>query len=64
MKHPRAPEFSRPLQTDRVPKAGSVEKIAADAEECRLLAQRMKMGDSFIQDILKEGKVLYESRSS
>jgi predicted nucleotidyltransferase len=28
------------------------------------LAQRVKMGDSFIQDILKEGKVLYESRSS
>lgn len=28
------------------------------------LAQRVKMGDSFIQDVLKEGKVLYESRSS
>jgi predicted nucleotidyltransferase len=27
------------------------------------LAQRVKMGDSFIQDVLKEGKVLYESRS-
>jgi uncharacterized protein len=27
------------------------------------LAQRLKMGDSFIQDVLKEGKVLYESRS-
>ncbi len=27
------------------------------------LAQRVKMGDSFLQDVLKEGKVLYESRS-
>ncbi|MBI5351277.1 MAG: nucleotidyltransferase domain-containing protein [Chloroflexi bacterium] len=27
------------------------------------LAQRVKMGDSFIQDVLKEGKVLYESSS-
>lgn len=27
------------------------------------LAQRLKMGDSFLQDVLKEGKVLYESSS-
>lgn len=27
------------------------------------LAQRLKMGDSFLQDVVKEGKVLYESRS-
>lgn len=27
------------------------------------LEQRLKMGDSFLQDVLKEGKVLYESRS-
>lgn len=27
------------------------------------LAQRLKMGDSFLGDILKEGKVLYESHS-
>lgn len=27
------------------------------------LTQRLKMGDSFLQDVMKEGKVLYESRS-
>lgn len=27
------------------------------------LSQRLKMGDSFLEDVLKEGKVLYESRS-
>lgn len=27
------------------------------------LEQRLKMGDSFLQDVLKEGKVLYESSS-
>ncbi|MBI3152066.1 MAG: nucleotidyltransferase domain-containing protein [Chloroflexi bacterium] len=27
------------------------------------LEQRLKMGDSFLQDVMKEGKVLYESRS-
>jgi len=26
------------------------------------LAQRLQMGDSFLKDVLKEGKVLYESR--
>jgi uncharacterized metal-binding protein YceD (DUF177 family) len=38
-----APEFSRPLQTDRVPKAGSVEKLAADPDELKALARRMKL---------------------
>ena len=28
------------------------------------LSQRLKMGDSFLEDVLKEGKVLYESRNS
>lgn len=41
--HSPAPEFSRPLQTDRVPKAGSTERITAEAEECRALAKRMKL---------------------
>jgi predicted nucleotidyltransferase len=27
------------------------------------LAQRLKMGDSFLEDVVKEGKVLYESPS-
>jgi uncharacterized protein len=27
------------------------------------VSQRLKMGDSFMQDVMKEGKVLYESRS-
>jgi len=27
------------------------------------LSQRLKMGDSFLQDVIKEGKVLYESSS-
>lgn len=39
--HP--PEFSRPLQTDRVPKAGSLEKIAAEPQELKALARRMKL---------------------
>jgi uncharacterized metal-binding protein YceD (DUF177 family) len=44
MKQPRnQPEFSRPLQVDRVPKAGSVERIAADPPECRALAARMNL---------------------
>jgi uncharacterized metal-binding protein YceD (DUF177 family) len=38
-----APEFSRPLQTDRVPKAGSVEKLAAEPQELQALARRMKI---------------------
>ncbi|MCA3573333.1 MAG: DUF177 domain-containing protein [Aestuariivirga sp.] len=37
------PEFSRPLQTDRVPKAGSLEKLAAEPEELKALAKRMKI---------------------
>jgi predicted nucleotidyltransferase len=28
------------------------------------LAQRLKMGDSFLQDVINEGKVLYESRGN
>jgi uncharacterized metal-binding protein YceD (DUF177 family) len=36
-------EFSRPLQTDRVPKAGSLEKLAAEPEELKALAKRMKI---------------------
>jgi uncharacterized metal-binding protein YceD (DUF177 family) len=38
-----APEFSRPLQTDRVPKAGSMEKLAAEPRELAALARRMKI---------------------
>jgi uncharacterized protein len=29
----------------------------------KYLAERMKMGDSFLHDVLKEGKTLYESSS-
>lgn len=44
MKKPvKAPEFSRPLQTDRVPKLGSTEKLTAEPEERRALAKRMKI---------------------
>ena len=45
MKHhqSRGPEFSRPLQTDRVPKLGSTEKIAAEPKELAALARRMKL---------------------
>lgn len=44
MKHqPSKPEFSRPLQVDRVPKAGSTEKLAAEPEELKALARRMKL---------------------
>jgi uncharacterized metal-binding protein YceD (DUF177 family) len=44
MKHATpAPEFSRPLQTDRVPKAGSVEKLHAEPRELAALARRMKI---------------------
>jgi uncharacterized metal-binding protein YceD (DUF177 family) len=42
-RHPPAVEFSRPLQTDRVPKAGSTEKIAAEPQERVALAKRMKL---------------------
>jgi uncharacterized metal-binding protein YceD (DUF177 family) len=38
-----APEFSRPLQADRVPKAGSVEKLEAEPQELKALAKRMKL---------------------
>ena len=44
MKHARpVPEFSRPLQTDRVPKAGCVEKLRAEPRELTALAKRMKI---------------------
>lgn len=44
MKKPvKAPEFSRPLQTDRVPKLGSTEKLTAEPEERRALAKRMNI---------------------
>jgi uncharacterized metal-binding protein YceD (DUF177 family) len=36
-------EFSRPLQVDRVPKLGSTEKLAADPEELKALAKRLKI---------------------
>jgi uncharacterized metal-binding protein YceD (DUF177 family) len=36
-------EFSRPLQTDRVPKAGSFEKLSAEPQELKALARRMKI---------------------
>lgn len=39
----RTPEFSRPLQTDRVPKLGCTEKLVAEPEECRALARRMNV---------------------
>ncbi len=35
-----APEFSRPLLVDRVPRKGSHEHLIADAEECEKLAAR------------------------
>lgn len=38
-----APEFSRPLLTDRVPAAGSLERIAAEPAELQALAVRMKL---------------------
>lgn len=37
------PEFSRPLPVDRVPKGGSIEHIAANAEECAGLARRLSL---------------------
>lgn len=43
MRHPKVPEFSRPLQVDRVPRAGSTETISADPDECLDLAKRMKL---------------------
>lgn len=41
--HAPAPEFSRPLQSDRVPRAGSLEKISAEPAELKALAKRMKV---------------------
>ena len=41
--HAPQPEFSRPLQVDRVPKAGSTEKIAAEPAELKALARRLKV---------------------
>ena len=43
MKNKATPEFSRPLQTDRVPKLGSTEKLKADPKELLALARRMKI---------------------
>ena len=43
MKHKTAPEFSRPLQTDRVPKLGSTEKLKAEPGELAALAKRMRI---------------------
>ena len=43
MKHKAIPEFSRPLQTDRVPKLGSTEKIKAEPEEMKALARRLQI---------------------
>lgn len=43
MKKPPPREFTRLLQADRVPKAGSIETIAAEPEECAALARRMKI---------------------
>jgi len=43
VKHKSTPEFSRPLQADRVPKLGSTEKIKADPEELISLARRLKV---------------------
>ena len=43
MKHKVIPEFSRPLQTDRVPKLGSTEKIKAEPEEMKALARRLQI---------------------
>jgi len=37
----RAPEFSRPLESRRVPKEGSIERIVATSEECLALAGRI-----------------------
>jgi uncharacterized metal-binding protein YceD (DUF177 family) len=42
-KQSRGPEFSRPLQVDRVPKLGSTEKLKADEQECKALAKRMNI---------------------
>lgn len=39
--HPLEPEFSRPLIVDRVPKLGSMEKIAAEPAELKALAVRL-----------------------
>lgn len=40
MKQP-APEFSRPLQVDRVPRGGGYEKISAEPDERKALARRL-----------------------
>jgi uncharacterized metal-binding protein YceD (DUF177 family) len=42
-RHQQTYEFSRPVQVDRVPRAGSTEKIKAEPEECKALARRMKI---------------------
>ena len=35
------PEFSRPIEVDRIPGLGSTEKLSADARECAALAARL-----------------------
>ncbi|MDE2384208.1 MAG: DUF177 domain-containing protein [Alphaproteobacteria bacterium] len=39
-RHVPAPEFSRPLPVDRVPRKGTHEHIKAEPEECAALAKR------------------------
>lgn len=40
---PVQPEFPRPLQVDRVPRGGSVEKLEADPAELKALARRLQI---------------------
>lgn len=40
---PAAPEFSRPLQVDRVPALGSHENISATPQECAAVAARLDL---------------------
>ena len=42
MKTP-VPEFSRPIEVDRIPNLGSTEKIAAEPAECEALARRLQV---------------------
>lgn len=39
--HDPVPEFSRPIEVDRIPRTGSHEKLRADAPECERLARRL-----------------------
>lgn len=40
---PVTPEFSRPVEASRIARAGSTEKISADAKECVALARRLDL---------------------